>query len=74
MLARLAKGATAAGGAAMWLGRGRLGGSLLLAGAALGRWAVFRAGFASADDPRYTVIPQRERAERRRARADRPAS
>jgi len=28
------------------------------------RWAVFRAGFQSAGDPRYTVGPQRARIER----------
>jgi len=37
------------------------GGSLVLAGAVLERWSVFRAGFQSARDPKYTVIPQRER-------------
>ena len=37
------------------------GGALLLAGSALLRWAVFKAGFVSARDPRYTVGPQRER-------------
>ncbi len=35
--------------------------ALVLAGAALERWAVYKAGFQSARDPRYTVIPQRER-------------
>jgi hypothetical protein len=25
------------------------------------RWSVFRAGFQSARDPRYTVIPQKQR-------------
>jgi hypothetical protein len=30
---------------------------------------VFKAGFQSARDPRYTVVPQRERANRRRAGA-----
>ena len=39
-----------------------LGGALILAGAALERWSVFRAGFQSARDPKYTVVPQRERA------------
>jgi hypothetical protein len=29
------------------------------------RWSVFRAGFQSARDPRYTVIPQRQRLEER---------
>jgi hypothetical protein len=38
-----------------------LGGTALLAGAAAERFAVFRAGFASAQDPKYTVGPQRER-------------
>jgi hypothetical protein len=37
------------------------GGAVLMAGAACKRWAVFRAGFQSAADPRYTVAPQRER-------------
>jgi hypothetical protein len=38
-----------------------LGGTLVLAGAALERWSIFRAGFESARDPKYTVILQRER-------------
>lgn len=33
----------------------------LLAGSALQRFATFEAGVASAKDPKYTVIPQRER-------------
>lgn len=37
------------------------GGGLLLAGAALKRWSIFKAGFQSARDPKYTVIPQRDR-------------
>lgn len=37
------------------------GGALILAGAAFERWSVFRAGFLSAGDPKYTVMPQRER-------------
>ena len=37
------------------------GGVLILAGATLERWSVFRAGFQSARDPKYTVMPQRER-------------
>jgi formate-dependent nitrite reductase membrane component NrfD len=36
--------------------------ALALAGAACERWAVYRAGFISARDPRYTVGPQRARA------------
>ncbi|MCN9242186.1 polysulfide reductase NrfD [Streptomyces sp. RY43-2] len=42
-------------------------GLALLAGSACTRFGVFAAGIASAKDPRYTVLPQRERAE---ARAD----
>ena len=37
------------------------GGALLLAGAACKRWAIFKAGFASAEDPDQTVATQRER-------------
>jgi hypothetical protein len=37
------------------------GGALVLAGEAALRWSVFKAGFQSARDPKYTVIPQRER-------------
>ena len=37
------------------------GGALLLAGEAALRWSVFKAGFQSARDPKYTVAPQRER-------------
>jgi hypothetical protein len=33
----------------------------LLAGSALARFAIFEAGQASARDPKYTVVPQRER-------------
>jgi formate-dependent nitrite reductase membrane component NrfD len=36
-------------------------GAALLAGSALLRLAVFEAGIASADNPRYTVVPQRQR-------------
>ena len=36
-------------------------GAALLTGSALTRFAVFEAGQASARDPRYTVVPQRER-------------
>lgn len=43
------------------------GGALLLAAGALTRWSVFKAGFASARDPKYTVVPQRERVESRAA-------
>ena len=64
---KLSKVFTGAGAAIMTLaGRGRrsaavVGGAMILAGAALERWSVFRAGFQSARDPKYTVISQRER-------------
>jgi hypothetical protein len=39
-------------------------GAALLAGSAALRFGVFHAGVASAEDPRYTVVPQRERLRR----------
>lgn len=45
-----------------------IGGTLVLAGAACERFSVFHAGVQSARDPKYTVIPQRERLERTAAR------
>lgn len=70
--AKAAKALTAAGTLAMgMLGCRRAGavagGALLLAGSACERWAVFKAGFASARDPKYTIVPQRRRLEARRA-------
>jgi hypothetical protein len=44
-----------------------LSGAALMAASAATRWGVFHAGLASAADPAYTVIPQRERAGRRPA-------
>jgi hypothetical protein len=66
---RLAKGCTAAGGALVALGGRKrtasaVGGGLLLAGSLFERLAVYRAGTQSAADPKYTVVPQRERAAR----------
>jgi formate-dependent nitrite reductase membrane component NrfD len=66
--ARVAKVATAAGAGLLALSGKRsraaavAGGSLVLVGEMALRWSVFKAGFQSARDPRYTVIPQRERA------------
>jgi hypothetical protein len=40
------------------------GGAALLLGSALTRFGIFEAGFDSANDPRYTVKPQRERLRR----------
>ena len=36
-------------------------GAALLAGSALNRFGIFEAGQASARDPKYTIVPQRER-------------
>jgi hypothetical protein len=64
---KIAKACTL-GGAALLAGPGRksrvaavAGGALVLAGEAALRWSVFKAGFQSAGDPKYTVVPQRER-------------
>jgi formate-dependent nitrite reductase membrane component NrfD len=66
--ANLAKGLSAAGAAVIAV-RGRTragaaaGAAMVLAGSACVRWSVFKAGQASARDPRYTVGPQRRRIE-----------
>ena len=63
---------SAAGGALLVAGGGRrrsltaAGAGLVLAGSACQRWAVYRAGFASAADPKYVVGPQRGRLAARR--------
>jgi hypothetical protein len=36
-------------------------GAALVTGSVLTRFGVFQAGLASARDPKYTVVPQRER-------------
>jgi hypothetical protein len=46
-----------------------LGGAMVCAGELCLRWAVFKAGFQSARDPKYTVKPMRERANRDGTRA-----
>jgi hypothetical protein len=63
---RLARALTAAGAVGALAGRrsrvvSALSGLALLAGSALTRFGVFEAGIASAKDPKYTVLPQRER-------------
>ena len=65
-LLRAAKSCTAAGAAlTVVAGRRRAGavaaGALLAAGSLLTRFGVFEAGLVSARDPKYTVVPQRER-------------
>jgi hypothetical protein len=39
-----------------------LSGAALVAGSVLTRFGIFQGGVASAKDPKYTVVPQRERA------------
>jgi DMSO reductase anchor subunit len=64
---KLSKACTGVGAAAMALAGKKsraaavTGGAMMLAGAVFERWSVFRAGFQSASDPKYTVMPQRER-------------
>jgi hypothetical protein len=78
-LARLAKALMASGGLLLASPAGRhrrgslAGAGVLAAGALAARWSVFRAGFQSAADPRYTVGPQRRRRERGATRTARPA-
>jgi formate-dependent nitrite reductase membrane component NrfD len=68
--ARFAKTLSVAG-AAITAIRGRrrggaiAGGALILAGSVFERWTIFKAGFQSAADPKYTVGPQRARVDGR---------
>ncbi|MFJ3223055.1 NrfD/PsrC family molybdoenzyme membrane anchor subunit [Streptomyces sp. NPDC086783] len=70
-LLRAARALTVGGalGGALLGGRSRgaaaVGGLALLAGSVCTRFGVFAAGVASAEDPKYTVLPQRERADLR---------
>ena len=73
-LLRAAKTATLGGaGITALAGRTRAGsvagGVLLAAGSLLTRMGVFEAGMQSAKDPKYTVVPQRERLEARNGQA-----
>lgn len=74
-LMKASKALTAVGavGAAVFGGRSRVGAALsgvaLMAGSVCTRFGVFEAGQESARDPKYTVVPQRERLDRRRAEA-----
>jgi formate-dependent nitrite reductase membrane component NrfD len=70
---KVAKACTSAGAALLAL-RGKrsraaavAGSALVLAGELALRWSVYKAGFQSARDPRYVVIPQRERLARRQS-------
>jgi hypothetical protein len=63
---RAARTLTAAGALGALAGRrsrivSALSGVALLAGSALTRFGVYEAGITSAEDPKYTVVPQRER-------------
>jgi formate-dependent nitrite reductase membrane component NrfD len=69
VLLRAAQALAVAGAGTALLGRRRravaaLAGGALLASSALTRFGVFEAGQASAADPRYTIQPQRARADR----------
>jgi formate-dependent nitrite reductase membrane component NrfD len=79
-LMRAAKGLGVAGavGAALFGHRSRaaavVSGAALLAGSACTRFGVFHAGVASAKDPKYTVVPQRERLRAREQERQRAAA
>lgn len=71
-LMQAAKTLTVAGAAGTLLARRSrtaavLSGAALMAGSVCTRFGVFYAGVASAKDPRYTVVPQRERLARKQA-------
>jgi hypothetical protein len=71
-LLRAGRALTAAGTAGAVLGRrsrvvSALAGASLAAAAVLTRFGIFEGGRASAEDPKYTVLPQRQRMERRAA-------
>jgi hypothetical protein len=67
-LMKMSKALTAAGAlGALTAGRrnraaAALSGAALLAASACTRFGIFHAGMASARDPKYTIVPQRERA------------
>ena len=71
-LLRAARTLTLLGAAGAALGRrsrvvSAVAGAALLAGSAATRFGVYEAGMASARDPKYTVVPQRERLAAREA-------
>jgi hypothetical protein len=77
-LMKAAKALTVAGAAGAVLGRRSralsvLSGAALMAGSACTRLGIFEAGQQSARDPKYTVVPQRERVERGEQVRHRPA-
>lgn len=76
MRAAEALSAAGAAGAALLAGRSRAAagasGLALLAASACTRLGVFQAGLESSKDPKYTVLPQRERLRRREQDGERP--
>ncbi len=69
VLMRASKTLTALGALGSLLGRrsrvaSAVSGAALVAGSACTRFGIFEAGQASARDPKYTVVPQRQRVER----------
>lgn len=78
-LTRAAKALALAGAVGAVLGRrnravSALSGAALVTGSALTRLGVFQAGVQSAADPKYTVVPQRQRLEERQHLEEREAS
>jgi Polysulphide reductase, NrfD len=66
VMLRVAEGLAVGGLAGALLGRrsralSALSGASLLAASALTRFGIFEAGMASARDPKYTIVPQRQR-------------
>ena len=49
-------------------------GAALLGASAATRWGVFHAGMESARDPKYTVVPQRQRLDERGTAKVEPAT
>jgi formate-dependent nitrite reductase membrane component NrfD len=76
-LLRTARTLTMLGAAGAVVGRrsrlvSAVSGAALLAGSLATRFGVYEAGMASARDPKYTVVPQRERLEARESLAHEP--
>jgi DMSO reductase anchor subunit len=72
-----ATGAALSGTSVVPAGRARrivaaVSGAALLGASAATRWGVFHAGMASARDPKYTVVPQRQRLTERAGTAQPP--
>ncbi|MGC1209869.1 MAG: nitrite reductase, partial [Micromonospora sp.] len=73
-LLRAGRALTAAGVVGALVGRrsralSALSGGALLAASVCTRFGIFHGGVASARDPKYTVVPQRERARQRERQA-----